>query len=166
MPPNDIRLIISDVDGVLTDGSITYGSDGAEVKSFHVRDGLGIKLWQRMGFEFAILTARKSAIVQRRGEELGIDIIKQGFADKLPAAMEIWQETGITPEQTCYIGDDFPDMAVMKRVAFPATVADAAPEVVGIAKWCTQSSGGKGAVRELVRHLLIQKGLWSQCVPE
>ena len=95
-----IKMILSDVDGVLTDGCIIMDNSGVESKSFHVRDGLGIKLWQRSGFEFGLLTARNSQVVKLRAAELGITTVRQGFADKLPAAKEIFQQLKITPEQS------------------------------------------------------------------
>src|SRR5205823_1624429 len=109
-----VELILSDVDGVLTDGAIWYDNQGVELKGFHIRDGLGIKLWQRAGFRFGVLTARASHIVKLRASELGVDIVRQGFEDKLPAAQEIIQECRLTPEQVCYIGDDLTDLPVMR----------------------------------------------------
>ena len=109
-----ITCIISDVDGVMTDGRIIYDSAGAETKQFHVRDGLGIKLWMACGFQFGILTSRNSEIVQRRAAELGITNVKQGFAEKLPAAESMFTEMGCDPSQVCYIGDDLPDIPVME----------------------------------------------------
>lgn len=160
-----IRLIISDVDGVLSDGRITLDNSGIESKSFHVRDGLGIKLWQKCGFHFAILTARNSQVVKLRAAELGVPTVRQGFSDKLPAAREIMSELGVTPEETCYIGDDLPDLPPIYEVALPVAVGDAAEEVQKAATWTTHAGGGKGAVRELVRRLLVAKGRWDDCVP-
>src|SRR3989440_10634575 len=105
-----VELILSDVDGVLTDGAIWYDNQGVELKAFHIRDGLGIKLWQRAGFRFGVLTARASHIVKLRASELGVDIVRQGFEDKLPAAQEIIQECRLTPEQVCYIRGDLTDL--------------------------------------------------------
>lgn len=160
-----IRLILSDVDGVLTDGSITIDNSGIESKSFYVRDGLAIKFWQRCGFTFGILTARNSQVVKLRAAELGIDVVRQGFSDKLPAAREILAELGIAPEETCYIGDDLPDLPVLYEVGLPVTVADAAAEVLKAAKWTMHSPGGRGAVRELIERLLKAKGSWENCLP-
>src|SRR5207237_6208792 len=98
-----VELILSDVDGVLTDGGIWYDNQGVELKAFHIRDGLGIRLWQRAGFRFGILTARSSHIVKLRAGELGIDLVRQGFEDKLPAAQEMIRDCGLTPEKVCYI---------------------------------------------------------------
>lgn len=160
-----IRLILSDVDGVLTDGSITIDNAGIESKTFYVRDGLAIKLWQKCGFTFGLLTARNSQVVKLRAAELNIQIVRQGFADKLPATREILEQTGITLAETCYIGDDLPDLPVLYEVGLPVTVADAASEVLAAAKWTMQSRGGRGAVRELVERLLKAKGSWDNCLP-
>src|SRR6476620_12175984 len=137
-----VELILSDVDGVLTDGTIWYDNQGVEVKGFRIRDGLGIKLWQRSGFRFGLLTARTSHIVKLRASELGIDIVRQGFEDKLPAAEEIIRECGLTPEKVCYIGDDLTDLPVMRAVGLGAAVADAPAEVRTAAAVTTQLPGG------------------------
>src|SRR5688572_31824298 len=99
-----IELILSDVDSVLSNGGIWYDNQGVELKGFHIRDGLGIKLWQRAGFKFGVLTARTSHIVKLRAGELGIDLVRQGFEDKLPVTKEILREFGLSPEQLCYVG--------------------------------------------------------------
>lgn len=156
-----IRLILSDVDGVLTSGAIIYDSSGNETKAFHVRDGLGIKMWQRAGYTFGIITARKSEVVSRRAAELGIEALHQGAADKWAAAEAIMHDCGCTPEQTCYIGDDLPDLTVMQRVRLPIAVADAALDVRESARWITQLGGGQGAVRELIERLLRTTSKWN-----
>ena len=160
-----IRLILSDVDGVLTDGMITIDNAGVESKSFYVRDGHGIKLWRKAGFEFGLLTARNSQVVKLRAQELGIQWVRQGFADKLPAAREMMQAIGVEPKEVCYIGDDLPDMAVMANVGLAVTVADAAHEVKQLARWVMKSPGGRGAVRELIERILRAKGRWDDLVP-
>lgn len=160
-----IRLILSDVDGVLTDGSIILDNQGIESKVFHVRDGLAIKLWQKAGFAFAILTARNSQIVKLRAQELNIEIVRQGFAEKLPVAREIMKLTRCAPDEVCYIGDDLQDLPVMYEVGLPVAVADAAYEVRQAATWVMSAVGGRGAVRELVERLLKAKGRWEECLP-
>ncbi len=160
-----IRLILSDVDGVLTDGSIVIDNAGVETKSFFVRDGLGIKLWQRAGFTFGLLTARNSQIVKLRAAELEIDIVRQGSVDKLPIAREVFAQVGVTAEEVCYIGDDLQDLPVMWEVALPVAVADAAKEVREAARWVTEACGGRGAVREVIERLLKAKGNWDHCIP-
>jgi 3-deoxy-D-manno-octulosonate 8-phosphate phosphatase (KDO 8-P phosphatase) len=159
-----IRMILSDVDGVMTDGRIVLDNMGVETKSFHVRDGLGIKLWMQCGFQFGILTSRSSQIVKLRAKELGISIVRQGFEEKLPAAKEIFVSQKIDPSEVCYIGDDLPDVSVLKSVGLAVTVADAPQEVKAIAKWTLQTPGGHGAIRELVERLLKAKGLWEECL--
>ena len=157
-----VRLILSDVDGVLTDGSITFDNQGIETKTFHVRDGMGIKLWQKAGHKFGILTARTSHIVKVRSAELGIDIVRQGFEDKVPAALKIFEEQNITPEEVCYIGDDLTDLRVMQMVGLAVSVADGANEVRSAAHVTTKSIGGSGAIRELIELILKSQKRWNE----
>ncbi len=157
-----IELILSDVDGVLTNGQIIYDNSGVEIKAFHVRDGLGIKLWQRAGLHFGILTARNSQIVRIRAAELGVEIVRQGFEQKWPAAAEVIAGLGLTPEQTCYIGDDLPDLPVLRRIGLPVAVADACHDVRNGAIWTTRAAGGCGAVREVIERLLRAKDRWEE----
>jgi len=162
-PPNGtdaIRLILADVDGVLSDGSIIYDSRGNELKSFHVRDGLGIKLWQMAGGKFGLLTARQSPIVMQRAAELGIDLVSQGREGKLVAGRAMWQALGLEPSQVCYIGDDLTDLPVLQAVGFSATVADAVAEVRAVVDFETTQPGGRGAVRELIEVLLRGQKRW------
>ncbi|QDV44938.1 3-deoxy-D-manno-octulosonate 8-phosphate phosphatase KdsC [Stieleria neptunia] len=156
-----IQCILSDVDGVMTDGRIIYDSAGAETKQFHVRDGLGIKLWMQAGFPFGIITARNSPMVERRAVELGISHVSQGSGDKLQRALEILPEWGCELSSVCYIGDDLPDVPVMRRVGLAVAPADAAADVRNVAHWVLSSSGGHGAVRETIERLLRAKSLWS-----
>ena len=155
-----IKLILSDVDGVLTDGSIVIDNAGVESKSFYVRDGLAIKLWQRSGFIFGLLTARNSQVVKLRAAELEISVVRQGFSEKLPAAREIFRQLSVSPEQVCYVGDDLPDVPVLQAVGLPVAVADAAQEAKNAATWVTTARGGRGAVREVVERLMKAKGCW------
>jgi len=159
-----IELILSDVDGVLTDGGIWYDNQGVELKAFHIRDGLGIKLWQRAGFKFGLLTARTSHIVKLRALELGIDLVRQGFENKLPAAQDILRELQLEPDQVCYIGDDLTDLPVIRHVGLGVAVADAVSEVRSAATYITKSPGGRGAVRELVELVLKGKNRWDDVV--
>lgn len=156
-----IELILSDVDGVLTDGGILFDNQGIEIKKFHIRDGLGIKLWQRAGYRFGILTARSSHIVKVRAAELGIDLIRQGFEEKLPAVREILRELNLQPSQVCFVGDDLTDLPVIQHVGLGVAVADAADDVRSAAKLVTRLPGGQGAVRELIETLLKAKGRWA-----
>jgi YrbI family 3-deoxy-D-manno-octulosonate 8-phosphate phosphatase len=155
-----IELILSDVDGVLTDGGVLYDNQGIEIKKFSIRDGLGVKLWQKAGFKFGMLTARTSHIVKVRAAELNVEIVRQGFEDKLPVAKEVIAELGLSPEQVCQIGDDLTDLPVMRYVGLGIAVADAAPELRKAADYVTSVPGGRGAVREVVEVLLKSKNRW------
>ncbi len=157
-----ITCILSDVDGVMTDGRIIYDGNGVETKRFHVRDGLGIKLWMKSGFSFGILTARTSSIVPQRALELGIEHVMQGYEDKWPAAEKMISELGCEPDQVCYIGDDLPDLAVMGNVGLAVAPADAAADARTAAKWVLRSPGGDGAIRELTERLLRAKQRWEE----
>ncbi len=159
-----IELVLSDVDGVLTSGGIIFDNQGIETKEFHIRDGLGIRLWQRAGFRFGILTARTSHIVRLRAVELGIEIVRQGFEDKLPAVQQIIEQHGLQLDQVCYIGDDLTDLPVMRRVGLGVAVADAASDVRTYAHLVTELGGGKGAVRELIETLLKAKNRWDDLI--
>ena len=160
----DITCILSDVDGVMTDGRIVYDTSGAETKHFHVRDGLGIKLWMRSGFTFGIITARESEVVTRRAKELGIHHTRQGATDKRSVAEDICQEAGCQMNQVCYIGDDLPDIPVMRLAGLAVAPADGAADACEAAHWVLQSKGGEGAVRELVERLLRAKNRWEEHV--
>lgn len=157
-----IELILSDVDGVLTDGGIAYDNQGIEYKQFHVRDGLGIKLWQRVGWTFGLLTARTSHIVRVRAAELGIDLIRQGFDDKLPVAQQIIEQMRLSPEQVCYIGDDLADIPLIQYVGLGVAVGNAANDARAVAHHVTATDGGKGAVRELIEMILKAQGRWDE----
>ena len=155
-----IQLILCDVDGVLTDGGITFDNNGIEIKTFHVRDGLGIKLWQSSGCQFGVITARNSHIVRTRAAELGVDLIRQGFSDKLPVARQIMTELGLEPAAVCFIGDDLADLQLVSSVGLGVAVADAVSEVRKAAHYVTETAGGKGAVRELIELVLKTQKRW------
>jgi 3-deoxy-D-manno-octulosonate 8-phosphate phosphatase (KDO 8-P phosphatase) len=157
-----IRLLALDVDGVLTDGSITYGNDGEELKSFSIKDGLGIKLLQRAGIGVAIITGRESRIVARRAGELGIDSIVQGREDKLVALRELCAQQDLALEACAYMGDDLPDLAAVRAAGIGLTVADAVEELIAAADWCSSRAGGRGAVREACEALLRARGDWDR----
>jgi len=161
-----ITCILCDVDGVLTDGRIIYDDRGRETKQFHVKDGLAIKAWMRSGFHFAILTARKSDVVQRRADELGIQHVVQGYEQKLPAAQRLVSKMKCDFEQVCYIGDDLPDLPVMRNAALAVTPADGAQDVRNTAHWILQNEGGKAAVREMIERLLRAKHKWEEHLPK
>lgn len=157
-----ITCILSDVDGVMTDGRIIYDSAGNETKRFHVRDGLAIKLWMKSGFDFGILTARDSVMVQRRADELGIEAVAQGYEDKAPAADEMIARFGCDLQQVCYIGDDLPDLPVMKKVGLAVAPADASTDACHAAHWILRRGGGEGALREVIERLLRAKQRWEE----
>ena len=159
-----IELILSDVDGVLTDGSIVYDNQGIETKRFFVRDGLGIRLWQRAGGKFGLVTARSSHIVKVRAAELGIEIVRQGSEQKRTITEQIAAELGLAPQKICYIGDDLPDLAAMQHVGLAVAVGDACTEVREAAHYVTTASGGRGAVRETVELILKVQRRWDDIV--
>ncbi|HET8775700.1 MAG TPA: HAD-IIIA family hydrolase [Thermoanaerobaculia bacterium] len=162
----DIRLIISDVDGVWTDGRIIYAGERNEIKEFNVRDGLAAKLAQRAGITVALLTSRSSHALERRARELGIHELHQGAGNKLEAAERLAQRLGVPFDQILYAGDDLPDLAPMTRVGISAAPSDAAPEVRGVATWKLDAAGGAGAFRELVERLLRERGEWDNLIRE
>jgi len=149
-----VRLLLMDCDGVLTDGRLYYGPAGEELKVFHVRDGYGLVAWHEAGFKSGIISGRNSDIVNFRFERLGVQFIRQGNDDKAVVFDDLLTEAGISEQETAYIGDDVPDIAVMRRVAFAAAVADAHPLVKEAAHFVTESKGGYAAVRELIDILL------------
>ncbi len=155
-----IRLLLLDVDGVMTDGRIIYDDREGEIKAFDVKDGHGIKLLQRAGIRVGIITGRQSAVVDRRANELGIELVYQGAKDKLAPFMDILLKTGLTAEQVAYVGDDLPDLPILRRVGFAATVADAVAEIKPHVHYVTQNGGGRGAVREICDLLLKETGRW------
>lgn len=144
-----IKLLILDVDGVLTDGKLFFDDNGKEYKSFHARDGHGIKLLRQTGVEVAVISGRKSLSVAIRMKNLGISHVYQGQEDKLAAFAEILQNVGVTPEQTAHVGDDLLDLPIMTRVGLAIAVQDANFAVKAHAHWCTETCGGQGAVREV-----------------
>lgn len=155
-----IKLLLLDVDGILTDGRIIYDNQGNELKAFDVKDGHGLKMVQRAGIKTGIITGRSSEVVKRRAEELGFDILYQGALRKLDPYMEILAEQGLTDDQVAYVGDDVVDLPVLRRVGFSATVADAVEDVIPLVDYVTKRSGGRGAVREICDMLLRASGQW------
>ena len=157
-----IRLLVLDVDGVLTDGGIYMGPDGEAMKRFDIKDGLGIALWHRAGGMTAILTGRSSKIVENRAKELHISVVRQGCTDKRTAYEELKAELKISDEEIAYIGDDIIDLPVMKRVGVSVAVADAVPEVRDAAHIVAEHSGGRGAIRETVERILRAQGRFEE----
>ncbi|TWT99808.1 3-deoxy-D-manno-octulosonate 8-phosphate phosphatase KdsC [Botrimarina colliarenosi] len=156
----EIQLLLTDVDGVLTDGGMTFDEEGRETKTFNVHDGLGVKLWQRAGGKVGIVTGRTSRVVEKRATELAITIVHQGVAEKLAIVRQIADEEGLALDQIAYIGDDLPDLATVEAVGFGAAVADAAADLKAAADYVTLAPGGRGALREIVDKLLKESGRW------
>ncbi len=155
-----IKLLILDVDGVLTDGGIILDNEGNELKSFHVRDGHGIKLLIRKGVDVAIITGRHSRVVERRAHELGVKEIHQKCFNKVIAYEEIKGKFALQDEEIAYIGDDVVDIPLLRRVGLPVTVADASEDVRAFSMIVTKNRGGRGAVREITDLILKAKGFW------
>ena len=149
-----VRLVVLDVDGVLTDGRLYFGADGEALKVFDVRDGHGVRLLREAGLGVALLSSRASPIVARRASELDIAPVLQGERDKLAGLNRLLASTGVAAADCAYMGDDWPDLPVLAQVGFAAAVADAAPEVRRAAHWIAPAAGGRGAVRALAEYVL------------
>jgi len=159
-----ISLLLSDVDGVLTDGQIALDNQGIESKSFHVRDGLGIRLWQKAGYQFGMITLRSSQGLKVRAAELGIEILRQGVPDKLAALKQIMAELKVSRERVCYLGDDLPDLPVIRAVGLGIAVPNSSGEVLEAAHYTTRQCGGRGAVREVIEMILKAQGRWTDVI--
>jgi 3-deoxy-D-manno-octulosonate 8-phosphate phosphatase (KDO 8-P phosphatase) len=157
-----IRLLLLDVDGVLTDGGIVYDDRGVQTKIFDVKDGHGLKLLQRAGLRVGIITGRQSEVVNIRARELGIEVVHQGAREKLVPYREVLAGLGLTDAEVAYVGDDLPDLPVMQRVGWSAAPADAVEEVRAQADYVTVCGGGRGAVREVCELLLKETGRWAE----
>ncbi len=157
-----IRLLLLDVDGVLTDGRIILDDNGMQTKTFHVRDGHGLKLLQRAGIEVGIITGRTSQVVEHRAKELGIKYVFQGALDKLVPYQQLISDLGIKDEEVAYIGDDVVDLPILRRVGLAATVADGVDEVRCRVDYVATRPGGYGAVREVCDLILKQSGRWDE----
>lgn len=153
-----IRLLVFDVDGVLTDGSLFFGDDGQEYKAFNSRDGHGMKMLRATGVELAIITGRTSAVVEHRMENLGIQHVFQGQLEKLPTFERLCRTLGLPSDQTAYVGDDVVDLPIMRRVGLAVAVQDAHPLVKEHAHWQTPSPGGRGAARDLCDLIMQAQG--------
>jgi 3-deoxy-D-manno-octulosonate 8-phosphate phosphatase (KDO 8-P phosphatase) len=161
-----IEWLLLDVDGVLTEGSIIYGTGAVELKHFHVRDGAGLKLWRQCGKRAAIVSGRTSAVVEVRAAELGLAPVLQGRWHKGPALERLLAEEGLRPEQVAYLGDDLPDLAILGRCGLAAAVADATPALFRVAHYVTRAPGGRGAVRELIELILRCQGRWQRVLDD
>lgn len=160
----NIKLLLLDVDGVMTDGGIIYDANGLETKRFNVKDGHGIKMLQRHGIEVGIITGRTSVVVDFRAKELGIELVYQGALKKLVSYDDIKEKTGLSDSQIAYMGDDVIDVPVLRRVGFSAAPKDALPEVSALVDYVASCGGGKGAVREICDLILKGRGFWDEVV--
>lgn len=152
-----IKLLLMDCDGVLTDGSLYFSASGEELKVFNVRDGQGIVSWHRAGFQSGIISGRNSPIVNKRATELGIRFIKQSSKNKIEDFENIILDAGVSATETAFVGDDLPDIDLLKIVGLSFAVADAEEEVKASARYVTKANGGRGAVREITNLLLKWK---------
>jgi 3-deoxy-D-manno-octulosonate 8-phosphate phosphatase (KDO 8-P phosphatase) len=159
-----IELLVLDVDGVMTDGSIQFDDHGAETKTFFVRDGTALVLWHKAGKQTAILSGRRAATVERRAAELRIAHVEQGLADKGPALVALLRGQRLSAHQVCAIGDDLADLPVLRLANLAACPGDAVPEVRAVAHLVTAAPGGRGTVREVVETILKAQGLWDDLV--
>ena len=159
-----IKLVLFDVDGVLTDGSVLIHADGTESKRFHIRDGIAMVWAQRAGLRVGLLSARTSATTVHRAKQLGLSVIRQGVVNKLDAYDEIVADLGFADAEVAYMGDDVVDLAVLARVGLSAAPSDAVREVRDRVQWVASSAGGAGAARELIEVVLRAQGRWETLV--
>ncbi len=164
VPAQSIRLLVLDVDGVLTDGGIALSDLGHETKRFHVRDGAGIRMWMHLGLEVALITGRSGMVVHHRARELGIQHVITGSKAKEASFNTLLAQLGLAPSATAMLGDDLPDLPVLRACGFSMAVADASAEVLAVAQFVTHQRGGHGAVREAIEHLLRAQGRWQEAV--
>jgi 3-deoxy-D-manno-octulosonate 8-phosphate phosphatase (KDO 8-P phosphatase) len=159
---SDIMMLVTDVDGVLTDGTVILHHDGTESKRFSLLDGHGIKMWHRAGLQMAWISGRGSDATRRRAEQLGISLIFEDVTVKLPVFEELLRKTGLNAGQVAYIGDDLLDIPVMRRAGLGAAAANAVDEVKTCADYVTTRTGGAGAVREVIEYILKGSGRWDK----
>jgi 3-deoxy-D-manno-octulosonate 8-phosphate phosphatase (KDO 8-P phosphatase) len=155
-----IKLLLLDVDGVLTDGGIIYNDNGSEIKVFNVKDGLGMRLLMEAGIHLGIVTGRRSNALYSRCKDLGINLIYDGVGNKIDVLDGLLDQTGVTVEEVAFIGDDLPDLALMKIIGLSIAVSDAHKSILDHADMVTSAKGGQGAVREVCETILKAKGLW------
>lgn len=155
-----VRALLLDVDGVLTDGRLFYLPDGQEARVFSVRDGLGIQLLRASGLKVGWLSGKDTEVVRRRGTELGVELLLLGVDDKVEAFDRALEQLGVKADEVCYVGDDLPDLPLLRKAGLGCAVADAAPEVRAAANIILRANGGQGAVREACERLLKARGNW------
>ena len=158
----EIKMLILDVDGVLTDGTLVIHSDGGESKFFNTLDGHGIRMWQRAGLKVALLSGRASEPTRRRAEQLNIEYVFEDCHDKLPTLEKFLEKLGLSPESVAFIGDDLMDLPAIRYVGFGVAVANAVDEVKKYADYVTERPGGAGAVREVIEYILKKTGKWQE----
>jgi 3-deoxy-D-manno-octulosonate 8-phosphate phosphatase (KDO 8-P phosphatase) len=161
-----VKLLAIDVDGVLTDGGLTFNEDGHLWQTFYVRDGFALVAAKRVGLKIAWVSGRPSPTAQKRFEELGLDFCMLAHGDKFAAMKQLQAELDIMPGECCFIGDDLPDLPAFSACGLNAAVADAVPEVIERADYVTQARGGRGAVREVIEHILKAQGHWDKLVTQ
>jgi 3-deoxy-D-manno-octulosonate 8-phosphate phosphatase (KDO 8-P phosphatase) len=161
-----IKLLLFDVDGVLTDGRILVHADGTESKEFNIRDGAGLVWAQRAGLAIGLLSARRAEATSIRAAQLGITTVVQGVADKLAGYEQILRDAGLADAPVGYMGDDLQDLPVLRRAGFSAAPADAAPEVRAAVHWISASGGGRGAARECIEHVLRAQSRWKAAISD
>lgn len=161
---SDIRLLVLDVDGVLTDAGVYIAADGSDTKRFSIKDGLGIKIAMEAGLGVAIISGHASEATVHRFRGLGVEDVIVGALDKTPPFNELLQRHGLEARQVAAMGDDLPDLPLLRAAGFAATVPDAPVEVRGAADLVTQRHGGEGAVREVIEHILKAQGRWADIV--
>jgi 3-deoxy-D-manno-octulosonate 8-phosphate phosphatase (KDO 8-P phosphatase) len=159
-----VRLVLFDVDGVLTDGVVVMHGDGSESKGFHIKDGAAIVWAQRAGVQIGLLSARSSGATTHRAAQLAVRIVQQGVTSKASAFDTILKSSGLVEEAVCYMGDDLLDLPVLERAGLSAAPADAAPEVRDRVHWVSAATGGRGAARELIELVLRAQGRWDAIV--
>ncbi len=158
----DIQMLVMDVDGVLTDGTLVINADGSESKFFSSLDGHGIRMWQRAGLKVALISGRASEPTKRRAEQLQIEYVFQDCHNKLPVFEELLEQLGLSPDKVAYIGDDLTDLPVIRYAGFGVAVANAVDEVKQYADYVTTRPGGSGAVREVIEYILKNSGRWQK----
>ncbi len=159
-----IKMLVLDVDGVLTDGMIVVNADGSESKSFDVLDGHGIRMWRRAGLKVALLSGRKSSPTRRRAEQIEADYCIEDCHDKAAGLKELLERSGLSGRQVAYVGDDLPDLPAMRIAGFSAAVANAVEQLKQHADYVTSRAGGDGAVREVIEYILKETGKWEPLV--
>jgi 3-deoxy-D-manno-octulosonate 8-phosphate phosphatase (KDO 8-P phosphatase) len=162
----EVRLLLLDCDGVLTDGGVILGTDGQEFKRFDIQDGMGVSMARRVGLKVGVITGRASDAVRKRAKELNLDALIEGAKDKVAALDEVLAEHGLNRSQAAYMGDDIQDLAILGACGFSLAPANARPEVRERVHFVTEARGGQGAVREAIEALLVAQGHWDQLVQD